>query len=459
MILASDQAAAFEAFKAFKADPAQTLFALLGYAGTGKTFTMGLMQEEMGGQVVMATPTHKATNVLRRSLKAGGAVFEAGYDYSSHQQGRMITATTAQMIGIRPVISDEQDENGREFGKVGSGFLPKVNPDWIVVDEVSMLSNDHLMLLEAECMRLGAKLVIMGDPGQLPPVNADPISWSELPNVAVLDIVKRQAGDSMIKVLAEKIRNGEDWREVAGNGITHDARPGKAFLDQASVPSLNEADRSVFIAYTNRIVDEVQELACREVYGHGRQQFEEGQVVISETRFETEALVYMEKYGRSYPRRSVVANNADELVVNEFGGAGKYGVQVELALASGEGKPFHGEYLSPEELGNKRHPFNVAVSEAFRQANALQKEWKDAGMPKFGSLNTRRGNAWAAAFELKDGTIISFRHPFATTSHKSQGSTYLNAFVDATDIERFPENAKQSLYVAATRPSNDLVIG
>ena len=62
------------------------------------------------------------------------------------------------------------------------------------------------------------------------------------------------------------------------------------------------------------------------------------------------------------------------------------------------------------------------------------------------------------AFDLKDRAVISFRHPFALTSHKSQGSTYRKVFVDAQDIERF-ENGAQSLYVAVTRPSEELVVG
>ena len=150
-------------------------------------------------------------------------------------------------------------------------------------------------------MKLGAKLLVIGDPGQLPPVNAEPIAWNDLPDSAELKQVMRTAGDSMIPVLAQAVRKGEDWSLVTGKGITHERQAGKAFLDQAGEPPLLEEGRSVFIAYTNRVVDEVQELACREVYGHGRFQFEPGQLVISESRFESEQLVYLAKYGRSYP--------------------------------------------------------------------------------------------------------------------------------------------------------------
>jgi hypothetical protein len=45
--------------------------------------------------------------------------------------------------------------------------------------------------------------------------------------------------------------------------------------------------------------------------------------------------------------------------------------------------------------------------------------------------------------------VISFRHPFAITSHKSQGSTYKSVFADTADLGRFSTHA---LYVAVTRP-------
>lgn len=306
-------------------------------------------------------------------------------------------------------------------------------------------------------MEIGAKLLIIGDPGQLPPVNAAPIQWSTIPHVAELTQVMRTAEGSAIPLLAQEVRLGRDWTVVRGAGVTHTDKPGKAFLDSAGEPAANERDRSVFVAYTNRVVDEVQELACREVYGHGRLTFQPGQLVISESRFEAEVMTYMEKYGRSYPRAQVVANNADELVVKSIGGPGQWGLVVELARAEGGGKTFAAEYLTEDEVANKRHPYNLAVAAAFAKANGLQADWKK-DRNNF-RLDQQRKDAWSAAFDLKDRTIISFRHPFALTSHKSQGSTYRRVFVDAADIERFPETGVQSLYVAATRPSEELVIG
>jgi ATP-dependent exoDNAse (exonuclease V) alpha subunit len=69
--------------------------------------------------------------------------------------------------------------------------------------------------------------------------------------------------------------------------------------------------------------------------------------------------------------------------------------------------------------------------------------------------NTQRKQAWANYFIWRDQTIVSFRHPFAITSHKSQGSTYRSVFADVADLGRFSHHA---LYVAVTRPKDELVV-
>ena len=65
---------------------------------------------------------------------------------------------------------------------------------------------------------------------------------------------------------------------------------------------------------------------------------------------------------------------------------------VELKRADGEGQPFAAEYLTPEERANKRHPYNVAVSDAMAKARQLQNDWgKDKNNVR---LNENRKAAW-----------------------------------------------------------------
>ena len=71
-------------------------------------------------------------------------------------------------------------------------------------------------------------------------------------------------------------------------------------------------------------------------------------------------------------------------------------------------------------------------------------------------MDPERREAWVDFFEWRDQTVISFRHPFACTSHKVQGSTVRKAFVAVNDLLRF---SRAGLYVAVTRPREEVVLG
>ena len=44
-------------------------------------------------------------------------------------------------------------------------------------------------------------------------------------------------------------------------------------------------------------------------------------------------------------------------------------------------------------------------------------------------LDSQRKAAWSSFFRHKDQVVLSFRHPFASTSHRAQGSTFFSAFL------------------------------
>ena len=135
------------------------------------------------------------------------------------------------------------------------------------------------------------------------------------------------------------------------------------------------------------------------------------------------------------------------MVIGKFG-EGEWGEQVRVE--TWDGKVFDVEYLTQSAISNPNHPYNVELRARADRARTLQAQYKK-GLP----VNTERTEAWKAFFHLKDNTVLSFAHPFAVTSHKSQGSSYRRAFVDARDIENY---SSRGLYVAATRPKETLVI-
>lgn len=450
----ADQRGAEAALAAFFADPDATTFGLDGGAGVGKTVVAARVLQSWKRKpvVLCATPTHKATNVLRRKLDASEIDWVRGYDSYSFDGFSIVTGTTAQLLGLRPVIADDQTDRERVFGRTGLGLLSKVVPRLVVIDEVSMLSWPDLAALVKVAKSKHFKILCVGDAGQLPPVKAKAIPFEAFKHHFTLREVVRQKGDSAIPKLAWALRDQEDWRAVKGLGVSRTEYAMDAFLDAVEDPAERaEEDREVFIAYRNVVVDSAMEKACRKLYGHGRLEFHPGQLVLASNSL----------YRRNIGGPPVLlCANQDELVVQEFLPEERhpiYGVPVLMRPARERGT-FRAYYLSPEDHANASHPYNLELRRLANAANDLQAKVKALpyNAPGRQDMDKRRKAAWAEYFELRDQTVIAFSHPFAITSHKSQGSTYRAVYADAADLERFSRHA---LYVAVTRPRELLVLG
>ena len=448
MSLTNEQQEAVDAFGRFLDEPNEVLFALLGWAGCGKSYTASFMYQMMRDEMtpwdemLWLAPTWKATHVSGNFLREQGAKFETRYDRFKHVPGKMILTTTQQALGIAPIIDEDQGEDKIKFAKIFRGTIEELKPRFIVIDEVSMLSRKALKIVYAAASEHNIKVLIIGDPGQLPPVGEAEINWSGIKNRYQLKTIMRQSGDSMIPVIAEAIRQGKDWRHMKGNGIWRVVKPAHEFLDNVATPALNENERDVFIAYRNMVVNQVQEAACQKVYGHGRDRVEPGQIVLAQS---TLSQWVRDSYGMMVEERIC---NQDELKVLGLHGEGQWGNVVEIERY--DGLVFQVEYVTQEALNNPNHPYRVELKTRADRARALQKAYKTDR-----SVDAERRDAWKSFFELKDNTVLSFAHPFALTSHKSQGSSYRRAFVDANDIENF---SSRGLYVAATRSKETLVI-
>lgn len=142
---------------------------LVGYAGTGKTTLMAkfindLVDKKISKRIVMAAPTHKAVNIAKSKLFPNPE-----QDYT--ELNKIINIMTIhRLLNYQSYVGQE----GEKFFAKGN-----IEPNWsiydlIVVDECSMLSNqiigDIKQLINKET-NSGVKVIYVGDPAQLPPVN------------------------------------------------------------------------------------------------------------------------------------------------------------------------------------------------------------------------------------------------------------------------------------------------
>lgn len=179
MSLSPQQEQAAKAVRAWLADPAgPQVFYLAGYAGTGKT-TLAKRLAEDAGRVVFAAFTGKAALVLRGKGCEG--------------------ASTIHSL----IYKAEEDSNGITRFKLNRHDSAAAKADLIVIDEVSMVGED----LGRDLLSFDRRVLVLGDPAQLPPVGGGGFFTSRKPDFMLTEI-HRQAADNPILHLATTVRQG-----------------------------------------------------------------------------------------------------------------------------------------------------------------------------------------------------------------------------------------------------------
>jgi hypothetical protein len=142
---------------------------LVGYAGTGKTtmitkIIFDFLKLKLCKKIVVAAPTHKAVNIAKSKL------FDNIGD-NEKLSNNIDIMTIHRLLNYQSYI--DSDTGDKYFAK------SSVNPNWtiydlIVVDECSMLSNQIITDISDQMKNQAnskLKLIYVGDPAQLPPVN------------------------------------------------------------------------------------------------------------------------------------------------------------------------------------------------------------------------------------------------------------------------------------------------
>jgi exodeoxyribonuclease-5 len=170
----------------FMADQHRQLFTLHGYAGTGKTTLLGHVARQYRHDALCCL-TGKAASVLREKTQLDACTVHS-YFYQ--------------------LMKAEKDE----FGRKHLTFAPRhssaeLTGDVVLLDECSMISQ----AIGQQLLKTGAKVLAVGDPGQLPPIN-EPIGFFGEAD-ATLETIHRQAAESPIIRQATLVRQGKRYRD------------------------------------------------------------------------------------------------------------------------------------------------------------------------------------------------------------------------------------------------------
>lgn len=172
------QAASLQAVSQWLKDPYSKIFRLFGYAGTGKTTIAKEIAGMVKGPVLYMCFTGKAALVLRKKGCPGASTIHSSI-YRVEDGGR----------GEARFIWNE--ESGVAIAKL------------VIVDEVSMVNEE----LAKDLLRYGTKLLVLGDPFQLPPVKGEGYFINAKPDYMLTE-VHRQAADNPIIRMSMDIREG-----------------------------------------------------------------------------------------------------------------------------------------------------------------------------------------------------------------------------------------------------------
>lgn len=165
------------------------VFRLFGYAGTGKTTLARHLAEGVDGDVLFAAFTGKAAMVLRaRGAKKASTIHSLIYRPRGEE---LVEDEDTGKSAMTPLFTLNRQS-------------PVADAALIVIDECSMVDES----LGQDLLSFGTPVLVLGDPGQLPPVSGGGFFTEHEPDI-LLETIHRQARDNPIIDLAQLVREGQ----------------------------------------------------------------------------------------------------------------------------------------------------------------------------------------------------------------------------------------------------------
>ena len=207
----------------FLRDPSQQVFRMFGYAGTGKT-TLAQHLAQGVDDALFAAYTGKAAYVLRQKGCEGASTIHS-LIYHTKEKGKaklkeLENMLAALLVELReegtpyeghPRVRDLREMIERER-KALSRPTFTLNDDSVVRD-VSLVVIDECSMVDGrmgeDLLSFGTKILVLGDPAQLPPVGGGGFFTEGVKPDVMLTEIHRQAADSPIIAMATKVRNQE----------------------------------------------------------------------------------------------------------------------------------------------------------------------------------------------------------------------------------------------------------
>lgn len=212
----------------------EQVFHFFGYAGTGKTTLAKHLASGIDGEVLFGAYTGKAAHVLKTKGCDNASTIHSMIYHSrdkSRKRLKELEDTLVELIGrltaasvndiegndkvreLRRQIKQEADNADQPMFIRNEDSVVK-DADLIIIDECSMVD----ARMGEDLLSFGTKVLVLGDPAQLPPVGGAGYFTENVRPHVMLTEIHRQAQESPILRMATKVRNQEplelgDWGE------------------------------------------------------------------------------------------------------------------------------------------------------------------------------------------------------------------------------------------------------
>ena len=181
----SNQKEAINELLRFLSKSNDKIYGLFGYAGTGKTTIIvelikNLLTQKYIKSVIFTAPTNKALNVIKNKFASAIQEIFKFLDIEIHEKNSFETnleklkkyninidfATIHRLMKYKTEFNIDGD---MIFVREKDNLLD--NYDIVIIDECSMVSINLIFDIISEINKFKTKIIYLGDPAQLPPVN------------------------------------------------------------------------------------------------------------------------------------------------------------------------------------------------------------------------------------------------------------------------------------------------
>jgi putative DNA primase/helicase len=418
--LTADQEAALAKLQEFILNSALQYFRLTGYAGTGKSFLISQLMLWLQSENITfaaASPTNKASKNLARLAASVGL-------HSAE------VTTVAKLLGLQPELNAE---NGKEEFIAGLDQEPKLsNYNVVIIDEFSMVSKSNFGEINSSIQGTESKVIFVGDAAQLPPVGEkEPIVANHplITESASLTEIVRYDGE--LATVAEAIRTSSKYSKLIYPFCTSDdgsinCLPRQEWLNEAAKIFKSESyqenpDHCRIIVWRNNTAAKINDWVRIQLWGEDAADYIVGDHLIAKRPVFRQTVTSIKGRKKEW---TILLNNSDECEV--VGDAklvtDKRGWQYWLVpVVTDSGNTIKLQLLTP--ASEKLRATEI------KRLNDEKKWWDSSDLSK---------------------EYDECPYAYAITTHKSQGSSINNVFIDIADMRGCPD-LQQMQYTAVTR--------